>query len=610
MAPSPPKLAALPLSSLTAVSPLDGRYRERVEALAPIVSEFGLIHFRVMVEIEWFLHLAATPEITDLPSLDEARQDACRAVYRDFTVTDAEHVRGIETRTNHDVKAVEYFVKERLAALEGLAPHVEFVHFACTSEDISNLAYALMLLRARREVMLPAMSGLIADIRRLALENAAVPMLARTHGQPASPTTVGKELGVFVTRLRRQLRAFEAVAVLGKANGAVGNYNAHLAAFPQVDWAAVSADFVHGLGLEHNPHTTQIEPHDYIAEYFDALARFNQVLLDFDRDVWGYISLGYFRSRRVAGETGSSTMPHKVNPIDFENSEGNIGVANALLKHLGGKLSVSRWQRDLSDSTALRCVGTCLGHSLVAIVAASRGIDRLEVDAAALEDDLAESWEVLAEAVQTVMRRAGMDEPYERLKALTRGERLDRAGYLALVDALGLPETMRDTLLALTPARYTGIARELAEQLAGGRDDVTVETVPWRSHGDVLMAIRTTVFVEEQGVPEHEERDGRDEAAVHFLATASGRGPVGTGRLLADGQIGRLAVLPEERRGGIGRRLLDAALARARARGDRTVWLNAQLEALGLYEAAGFEAVGEPFLEVGIRHIRMELDLV
>ena len=609
MAPSTPDPDVLPLSSLTAVSPLDGRYRGRVEALAPLVSEFGLIRFRVMVEIEWFLHLAATPEIAELPPLDEARKDACRAVYREFTVEDAERIRAIEARTNHDVKAVEYFVKERLAALEGLAPHVEFVHFACTSEDISNLAYALMLLRARREVMLPAMSGLIADIRRLAVENAAVPMLSRTHGQPASPTTVGKELGVFVTRLRRQLQAFEAVSVLGKANGAVGNYNAHLAAFPEVDWAAVSADFVHGLGLVHNPHTTQIEPHDYIAEYFDALARFNQVLLDFDRDVWGYISLGYFRSRRVAGETGSSTMPHKVNPIDFENSEGNIGIANALLKHLGGKLSVSRWQRDLSDSTALRCVGTCLGHSLVATVAASRGIDRLEVDARALEEDLAESWEVLAEAAQTVMRRAGMEEPYERLKELTRGERLDQAGYLALVDALDLPEAMRGTLRALTPARYTGIARELAEELAGERDDVAVETVPWQSHADVLMAIRTAVFIEEHGIPRDLEVDGRDEGALHFLASASGRGPIGTGRLLADGQIGRLAVLPEERRGGIGRRLLDAALASARTRGDRAVWLNARLEARGLYERAGFKAVGEPFLEAGLRHIRMELDL-
>lgn len=600
---------ATPLSSLTAVSPLDGRYRGRVEALAPLVSEFGLIRFRVMVEIEWFLHLAATPEIADLPSIDAARADACRKIYQDFTVADAGRIRATEARTNHDVKAVEYFVKERLAALDGLAAHVEYVHFACTSEDINNLAYALMLLRARREVMLPAMSALIGDIRRLAVANASVPMLARTHGQPASPTTVGKELGVFVTRLRRQLHAFEAVSVLGKANGAVGNYNAHLAAFPEVDWAAVSSDFVHGLGLQHNAYTTQIEPHDYIAEYFDALARFNQVLLDFDRDAWGYISLGYFRSRRVAGETGSSTMPHKVNPIDFENSEGNIGIANALLTHLGRKLSVSRWQRDLSDSTALRCVGTCLGHSLVAMVAASRGIDRLEVDPRTLEDDLAESWEVLAEAVQTVMRRAGMDEPYERLKELTRGARLDRPGYLALIDALDLPEAMGETLRALTPARYTGIARELTEQLANERDDVTVETVPWRSHEDALMAIRTTVFVEEHGIPEDLERDGRDATAIHFLATGIGRGAVGTGRLLADGQIGRLAVLPEERRSGIGRRLLDAALASARARGDRAVWLNARVEARGLYERAGFGVVGEPFLEAGLQHIRMELEL-
>ena len=604
---SPEPTAAL--SSLTAISPLDGRYRGRVEALAPLVSEFGLIRARVLVEIEWFLHLANTPEITELPAVEPPLREACRAIHERFSVADGERIRAIEARTNHDVKAVEYFVKERLAKLDGLSPHVEFVHFACTSEDINNLAYAVMLLRARRDVMAPAMRTLIGDIRRLALANAGVPMLARTHGQAASPTTVGKEVAVFAARLQRQLRAFEAVPVLGKANGAVGNYNAHLAAYPDVNWAGLTASFVRGLGLAHNPHTTQIEPHDYMAEYFDALARFNQVLLDFDRDAWGYISLGYFRSRKVAGETGSSTMPHKVNPIDFENSEGNIGIANALLSHLGRKLAVSRWQRDLSDSTALRCVGTCLGHSLVAFVAASRGIDRLEVDAERIHADLADSWEVLAEAVQTVMRRAGMDEPYERLKELTRGERLDERGYLALIDALELPKPMADALRNLTPARYTGMAQELAEEIGRGRDDVTVETVAWSTHHDVLMAVRATVFIEEQGVPEDLERDGKDPAATHFLATAAGRGAVGTGRLLPDGQIGRLAVLPGERRSGIGRRLLDAALAGARARGDQGVWLNAQLDAQGLYEAAGFAAVGEQFLEAGIMHIRMERDL-
>ena len=599
---------ALPLSSLTAVSPLDGRYRRRVDALAPLVSELGLMRARVLVEIEWFLHLANTPEIAELPPIEPPLRDACRAIHANFSVADGERIRAIEARTNHDVKAVEYFVKERLAKLDGLAPHVEYVHFACTSEDINNLAYALMLKRARSEVMAPAMHALIADIRRLALANAGVPMLARTHGQAASPTTVGKELAVFAARLDRQLRAFEAVSVLGKANGAVGNYNAHLATFPDVDWPGLAADFVRGLGLEHNPHTTQIEPHDYMAEYFDALARFNQVLLDFDRDMWGYISLGYFRSRKVAGETGSSTMPHKVNPIDFENSEGNIGIANALLSHLGQKLAVSRWQRDLSDSTALRCVGTGLGHSLVAFVAASRGIDRLEVDAERLDADLSDSWEVLAEAVQTVMRRAGMDEPYERLKELTRGERLDEAGYQALIEALDLPANLRRTLRHLTPARYTGMAREIAEEIGRERGDVKVETVPWNTHQDVLMAVRKTVFVEEQGVPEALERDGKDAAAEHFLATAGGRGVVGTARLLADGQIGRVAVLPDERRTGIGRRLLDAALAGARARGDRAVWLNAQADAVGLYEASGFTAVGERFLEAGIVHVRMELE--
>ena len=596
------------LSSLTAVSPLDGRYRARVAPLAPLVSEFGLIRARVHVEIEWFLHLANTPAIIELPAPDAHRTAACRSVYRDFTVADAEHIRGIEARTNHDVKAVEYFVKGRIAAIDGLSAYTEFVHFACTSEDINNLAYATMLQRARDEVMAPAMRDLVGTVRGLAAANAGVPMLARTHGQAASPTTVGKEFAVFAARLARQLASLQDVRILGKANGAVGNYNAHLAAFPDVDWPAVAADFVRGLGLDHNGYTTQIEPHDYIAEYFDALARFNQVLLDFDRDMWGYISLGYFRSRKVAGETGSSTMPHKVNPIDFENSEGNIGIANALLSHLGGKLAVSRWQRDLSDSTALRSVGACLGHSLVAVVAALRGIGRLEVDTERLDADLADSWEVLAEAVQTVMRRAGMDEPYERLKELTRGERLDAAGYSALIDALDLPADARESLRGLTPAGYTGLAQELAETLGSAPDEVEVMEVPWGTHGEALMSVRSAVFIEEQGVPEELERDGRDADAVHFLAKRGGR-TIGTARLLADGQIGRVAVLAEQRRAGIGRRLLDAALAAARDRGDGSVWLNAQVDARSLYEAAGFRPVGQTFLEAGLPHIRMELNL-
>ena len=448
---------------MTAISPLDGRYRSRVAPLAPLTSEFGLMRNRVMVEVEWFLHLAAEEQIPELPDPDPLARRAARAIWRDFALADAQRIRDIERTTNHDVKAVEYFVKERI---EPVAPeHVEFVHFGCTSEDINNLAYALMLKRAREEVMVPAMREPIERLRVLAAATADVAMLARTHGQAASPTTVGKELAVFIARLERQLKGFGQVGVLGKMNGAVGNYNAHLAAFPEIDWPALAARFVEGLGLGFNAYTTQIESHDYIAEYFDALTRFNQVLLDLTQDIWGYIAIGYFRSRRIEGETGSSTMPHKVNPIDFENAEGNLGVANALMSHLARKLAVSRWQRDLSDSTALRSVGTCLGHSLVAYTSALRGIGKLELDTERLQQDLDSSWEVLAEAVQTVMRREGLREPYERLKELTRGRELDEASFKTLIEALDLPASALDALRRLTPASYTGLAQRLAQML-------------------------------------------------------------------------------------------------------------------------------------------------
>ena len=453
------------LTSLTAVSPLDGRYRSRVDVLAPYVSEYGLMHYRVTVEVEWFLHLAATEAISELTAVDDDQARACRNICDEFTAADAQRIRDIEQTTNHDVKAVEYFVKERIGAIEGLAPCTEFVHFTCTSEDINNLAYAMMLKRARDEVVAPAMSHLVGLVRRLAADTAAVPMLARTHGQAASPTTLGKELANFVARLERQLDGFKRASVLGKINGAVGNYNAHVVAYPDVDWPAIAARFVEHLDLDFNAYTTQIEPHDYIAEYFDALVRFNQVLLDFDQDVWGYIALGYFKSRRVEGETGSSTMPHKVNPIDFENSEGNVGVANALMAHLARKLAVSRWQRDLSDSTALRSIGSCLAYSLVAYTSAVMGIGKLEIDHDRMAADLEASWAVLAEAVQTVMRKAGLPEPYERLKALTRGRQLDEASYKALIDDLELPQATTDALRRLTPANYTGLAQRLAEAL-------------------------------------------------------------------------------------------------------------------------------------------------
>ena len=592
---------------LTAISPLDGRYRARVAPLAPIVSEFGLMRQRVMVEVEWLLCLAAAPSCAVVAPLNGHQRRACEAIWRAFSVADAERIRDLEGETNHDVKAVEYFVKERIAAIDGLAGHVEFVHFACTSEDINNLAYGTLLKRARAEVLAPAMRDVIDAIAGLAAATADVPMLARTHGQPASPTTAGKEFAVFVARLERHLTGFEAVSILGKVNGASGNYNAHVVACPAVDWPALTRDFVEGLGLLHNPLTTQIEPRDYMAEYFDALARFNQTLLDFDQDMWGYVALGYFKQRMATGETGSSTMPHKVNPIDFENSEGNLGVANVLLGHLARKLAVSRWQRDLSDSTALRNAGVALGHSLVAWVAAGAGIAKLEIDRARLAHELEDSWEVLAEAVQTVMRAAGAPEPYERLKQLTRGRQLDARGYGELLDALDLPPSARAALSELTPASYTGLAEQLALDAASAAPAARVEQVPWATHWRRLMAVRHDVFIVEQGVPEAIELDGRDPDAIHFIAVDAAGEPQGTARLLPDGQIGRVAVVAEARRRGIGRRLLALAIAAARRRGDAGVWLNAQIDALALYEQAGFRAVGETFLEAGMTHQRMEL---
>jgi len=452
---------------LLAISALDGRYAGKVSTLAPIVSEYGLLRWRVEVECRWFLWLAQTSGVTELAPTDDGQRNAIESIYREFSVTDAKRIKAIEATTNHDVKAVEYFVKERIGALSGCGDAVEFVHFACTSEDINNLAYALMLCSARDQILVPEMRRLVATISRLAAETAALPMLSRTHGQPASPTTLGKELANVSARLSRQLDAFARLEALGKMNGAVGNFNAHVAAYPDVDWLQVSEGFVASLGLASNPYTTQIEPHDFVAEWFHALMRFNQVLLDFDRDVWAYISIEYFKQRKVEGETGSSTMPHKVNPIDFENSEGNLGVANALLDHMAAKLPVSRWQRDLSDSTVLRNVGTALGHCLVAYQATLKGMSRLEVNAPAMAADLDRSWEVLAEAVQTVMRRYGLPEPYERLKMLTRGRQLTEALYREVLEQLELPESEKAALGRLTPATYIGLAAELAAKAPG-----------------------------------------------------------------------------------------------------------------------------------------------
>lgn len=453
------------LSALTALSPVDGRYGSKTAELRPYVSEYGLIHHRIIVEIEWLKALSAAPDIAEVPTFSENAVNFLNNIKTEFSEADAQRVKDIEGTINHDVKAIEYFIKEKLDSREELAAISEFVHFACTSEDINNLAHALMLKGACENILLPAMDSLSNSIADLAIEYAGIPMLARTHGQPASPTTVGKELANVVARLRRQREQTSSSPLLGKINGAVGNYNAHLVAYPDVDWPAFAEQFVTSLGLQWNPYTTQIEPHDNIAELFDAIARFNTIVLDFDRDIWAYISNAYFKQKVVSGEVGSSTMPHKVNPIDFENSEGNIGIANALLNHMSAKLPVSRWQRDLTDSTVLRNEGVALAYSLLAWKSTLRGCSKLEVNTERLEADLMVNWEVLAEPVQTVMRRYGIDEPYEKLKALTRGKGINQETLKAFIEQLDIPENARKQLLELTPASYIGNAEQQAKAI-------------------------------------------------------------------------------------------------------------------------------------------------
>jgi adenylosuccinate lyase len=454
------------LSSLSALSPLDGRYRGKVEALASHFSELALMRYRVRVELEWLKALAAEPAITEVAPFSPATLALLDRVMTEFSEQDAAAVKAIEARTNHDVKAVEYWIKQRLAGEAEVMRVAEFIHFGCTSEDINNLCHALMARDGRDRVLLPVLDQLIARLAQLAHALADMPMLSRTHGQTASPTTLGKELANFAYRLRRARTRIVQVDLLGKINGAVGNYNAHLAAYPTLDWEAFARRFVETLGLTFNPYTTQIEPHDCLGELFDALAAANSVVLDLDRDMWGYISLGYFAQKVKAGEVGSSTMPHKVNPIDFENSEGNLGIANALLHHLSNKLPISRWQRDLSDSTVLRNVGVAFGHALLAWDATLRGLGKVEANPARLAQDLDSSWEVLAEPIQTVMRRYGIPEPYEQLKALTRGKSgITRDTLHAFIGGLAIPEAEKARLLALTPASYTGLAAQLARRV-------------------------------------------------------------------------------------------------------------------------------------------------
>jgi adenylosuccinate lyase len=471
--PSPVKLARFRnsdeamahLDPLTALSPLDGRYASKVDALRPIFSEYGLMHRRVAVEIAWLIALSDESGIVELPPFPAAARARLQKIADDFSVADAARIKEIEATTNHDVKAVEYFIKERIGDDGQLKQAREFVHFACTSEDINNLSYALMLRDARDAVLLFELDKVVEKLRALAHAHADLPMLSRTHGQTASPTTLGKEMANVVARLERQRAQLAAIGIPGKVNGAVGNFNAHAIAYPEIDWRAFSKRFVESLGLEWQAYTTQIEPHDGVAELCDAQRRIDTILIDLARDVWGYISLGYFRQKLKAGEVGSSTMPHKVNPIDFENAEGNFGIANTLLGHFSEKLPISRWQRDLTDSTTLRALGEAFGHALVGFASLDKGLGKLEINRDRIAADLDASWEVLAEAIQTVMRRHGLPEPYEQLKALTRGKGITRETLRVFIESLDLPDPDKQRLLELTPATYTGLAAELARDV-------------------------------------------------------------------------------------------------------------------------------------------------
>ncbi len=453
------------LSALSAISPVDGRYGSKVKSLRPIFSEFGLIKYRVTVEVRWLQKLAETEAIAEVPAFSAQANATLDAIVANFNEEDAFHIKNIEATTNHDVKAVEYFLKEKISSNAELNAVTEFIHFACTSEDINNLSHGLMLHDCRENVLLPEMDKILSAIKALAVEYKSIPMMCRTHGQPASPSTLGKEMANVYVRLQRQREQIANVALLGKINGAVGNYNAHLSAYPEVNWHEYANEFVSSLGLTFNAFTTQIEPHDYIAELFDAVARFNTILIDFDRDIWGYIAMGHFKQKTIAGEIGSSTMPHKVNPIDFENSEGNLGIANALLTHLAQKLPISRWQRDLTDSTVLRNLGVGFAHAMIAYGATLKGISKLQVNEESLVEELNNNWEVLAEPVQTVMRRFGIEKPYEKLKELTRGKRVDGDSMREFIMTLELPEQAKAQLCQMTPASYIGRAVSFIDEL-------------------------------------------------------------------------------------------------------------------------------------------------
>ncbi|MFT5395027.1 MAG: adenylosuccinate lyase [Gammaproteobacteria bacterium] len=451
------------LSALTAISPIDGRYQNKTDSLRPIFSEYGLFRFRVQVEIEWLKTLAKHPGIAEVKNFSSASVTLLDSIKDNFSVADAAAIKEIEKTTNHDVKAVEYFIRDKIKDIASLETASQFIHFACTSEDINNLSHALMLKEARETVLSEKLQGLISHLQTLANDHASLPMLCRTHGQTASPTTLGKEFAVYVHRLLRQQSQLEKIEILGKMNGAVGNFNAHLSAYPDLDWMSLSKEFVEGLGLDWNPHTTQIESHDYMAEYFHVLSRINTILIDLSRDIWSYISLGYFKLRLKEGEIGSSTMPHKVNPIDFENAEGNLGLANGIFEHLAQKLPISRWQRDLTDSTVLRNMGVGIAHSLIAFDSCTKGLSKLDINPEAIDADLEQSWEVLAEPIQTVMRRYGIDNAYEQLKELTRGQNINQETLHKFIEQLELPDDVKSQLQQLTPQNYTGNAEDQAK---------------------------------------------------------------------------------------------------------------------------------------------------
>lgn len=453
------------LSALTALSPIDGRYGDKTIELRTIFSEYGLLKYRVQVEVQWLQKLASQVEISEVTALSQSATNHLNQIVEQFDINDAERIKEIEKTTNHDVKAVEYFLKEKVSSHEELHAINEFIHFACTSEDINNLSYALMLKEAKESVLIPYWKKIIETISAQAKTYRDLPLLSRTHGQPATPSTIGKEFANVAYRLQRQLKQLQTVEILGKINGATGNYNAHIVAYPQVDWHQFSEEFVNSLDLKWNPYTTQIEPHDYIAEFFDCVARFNTIMIDFNRDIWGYISLNHFKQKTIAGEIGSSTMPHKVNPIDFENSEGNLGIANAIMSHLGSKLPISRFQRDLTDSTVLRNLGVGIGYAIIAYQSTLKGLSKLEVNQEYLLDELNRNWEVLAEPIQTVMRRYGIEKPYEKLKELTRGKRVDAEGMKQFIDSLDLPENEKSRLKQLTPANYIGYASAFVDKL-------------------------------------------------------------------------------------------------------------------------------------------------